>query len=279
MLSIANLSPQQVRAIPDDDALAPLVDALQENFVVYCQMFTGLPGVTWQERPESLLFWTPPGPPGLHVLRTNFNENQVDAQIDALLGQITTITNRFDWALYRSARPHDVGERLMTKGFKPGSVTWLLADLDDVPGLAPLDDGFRIEVVRTAQQLEEWWHVSAAGFEGDDAQIKIFYDAYVRYPLGADADAIHTIGYWRDEPVSSATLLLTDGIAGLYNISTPPPHRRQGFGTAITHHALNLAQQRGYQHACCMSSHMGKPIYQRLGFRVQLNVPEYQYGA
>ncbi len=265
--------------MPDAHPLAPLVDALQENFIVYCQMFAGLPGVLWQERPDSLLFATPPGPPGLHVLRTKFDESKVDAQIDALLGQITAQTDRFDWALYRTDSPADIGERLTARGLKPGSVPWLLADLDDVPDLAPLEDALRVEIVTSPQQLEEWWHVSAAGFEGDDALIKIFYDAYVRYPLGADVDYLHTIGYRHDEPVTSATLLLTEGIAGLYNISTPPPHRRRGFGTAITHHALRIARQRGYQHACCMASHMGKPIYQRLGFRVELNTPEYQWRA
>lgn len=277
MLQIANYSPDEVKNMEDSHLLAPLVDALQENLTAYCRMFTGLPGVIWQERAEALLFVSPSGPPGIEVLRTRFDTARVDAQIDTLLGQVAEHTDHFDWALYRTCRPDNLGQHLENRGLTPGSVTWLLADLDDVPAVDPLGDAFQIKIVSDAQQMEEWWHVSAAGFEGDDAQIKIFYDAYVRYPLSADADCGHYIGYWNGEPVTSASLLLTDNIAGLYNISTPPQFRRRGFGTAVTHATLQTARQRGYRHACCMASRMGKPIYQRLGFRVQINVPEYQW--
>ena len=123
--------------------------------------------------------------------------------------------------------------------------------------------------------LEEWKQVSAEGFGGD---FQIFYDAYARHGFGPDAFSLHYIGYLNDELVTSSTLLLAGGIAGIYDVSTPPSFRRQGFGGAITFAAMQEAQNRGYQYAWIWSSPMGKSLYRKLSFvAADFGIREYRW--
>jgi GNAT superfamily N-acetyltransferase len=103
-----------------------------------------------------------------------------------------------------------------------------------------------------------------------------FYAGYARHGFGKEAFSLHYIGYLDDQPVTAATLLLVDGIAGLFDISTPPDFRRQGFGSAISWRLLQEAQTHGYQQAYVWSSQLGRGVYQRVGFvPVALGMREY----
>src|SRR5687768_9103633 len=93
-------------------------------------------------------------------------------------------------------------------------------------------------------------------FWGGDYQD--FYAAYARHGFGRNAYSLHYIGYLDDQPVTSSTLLLAGGIAGLFDISTPPAFRRQGFGSAISWAMMGEAQQRGYHRAYVWSSNLGR---------------------
>lgn len=277
MLESASLNPEEVRSMPDSHPLAPLIDAMQASLAAYLRLFAALPGIVLKERKEVGWFVGAAGPPAREVLWTRFDEATCNDQIDSVLGEIGAYCQRLDWAVYRTCRPSDLGRRMEAKGMKPGSVTWMLADLGDIRMLPPAEPDFRVEFVTTADQMQIWWHVSASGYQSTIENTKVYHDAYLSHPFGPQEDCVHYIGYWRDEPVTSATLLLAGGIAGLYAISTPPAYRRRGFGSAITRAALDTARQRGYRHACLMSSPMGKSVYQRVGFNVQVNVPEYAW--
>ena len=110
------------------------------------------------------------------------------------------------------------------------------------------------------------------------AQYEHIADAYARHGFGPQAISLHYIGYLHDEPVTSATLLLAGGIAGIWDVSTPPALRGQGFGSAITMHMLHQAYERGYQHAWVWSSKIGKRVYERVGFvAADFGVREYQW--
>lgn len=273
MLEPANLSPKNVRSLPDSHPLSPLIDAMQESLAAYLRLFEGLPGVALTERDE--VGWCI-GIPGKEILWTRFDAARCDEQIDAVLGEIGTHCEALDWAVYRTCTPADLGQRLEAKGMKAGVALWMLTDLTHggEPQAWP-DPALRIEIVTRADEMRVWWHVSAAGFENPIEAWKVYHDAYLRVPFGPDQDCVHYIGYLGEEPVTSGTLLLRPGVASLYAISTPPEHRRRGFGGAITLAMLETARQRGYRHACVNSSRMGRSVYWRAGFNVQVLVPEY----
>ena len=66
--------------------------------------------------------------------------------------------------------------------------------------------------------------------------------------------------------MTSGTLLLSDGIASIYNVSTPPELRRRGYASAITAYMMEEAIRCGYRLMWIWASDAGKSVYARLGF-------------
>jgi GNAT superfamily N-acetyltransferase len=252
------------------------VDRMQENLIAYFRMFADLPGATFVER-DVTWFVNAEGEPGNHILRTQILGDAIDRRIDEILGEVGQYADRIDWLVFPACRPASLGKHLEARGMQAGlGGTWMLADLEQAQPSAPLAPGaFHIQQVRDTAMLDAWKRTSADGFGGDT---QIFYDAYARHGFGPGAVSLHYIGYLGDQPVTSSTLLLAGGIAGIYDVSTPPSRRRQGFGGAITHAMMHEARRHGYKQAWIWSSAIGKSVYSKLGFvAADFGVREYQW--
>lgn len=260
-----------------DDVTQAAAAMMQENMVAYFRLFAGLPGITAVDED---VFWlvSARGEPGSQVLRALLPDDAVEERIDAILGQIGRHTDRVDWMVFPACRPADLGARLAARGMPGGpGGTWMLAGLPVPPDLVPTPEGFRVEQVRDLPALDAWRDTSAAGFGAD---VQIHAEAYARHGFGPEAFSLHYIGYLHDTPVTSATLLLAGGIAGLWDISTPPALRRRGYGGAITLALLDEARRRGYTQAWVWSSPMGRPVYERAGFvAADFGIREYVWRA
>jgi GNAT superfamily N-acetyltransferase len=248
---------------------------IQENLIAYFLTFAGLPGVTVAEG-DVTWFVSARGAPGNYVLRAQLSSDSAGRRIDEAFRQVSHYGDTIDWLVFPGCQPADLGAHLEARGMKGGpGGTWMLADLASPPGTSGLPDDFRASRVRDAAMLEEWKVLSTAGFETD---AQIYYDAYIRHDFEHDAGWLHYIGYHEGEPVTSSTLLLAGGIAGIYDISTPPSFRGHGYGRAITLAMMQEARRLGYQDAWIWSSEMGKGVYSRVGFVARdLGIREYRW--
>jgi GNAT superfamily N-acetyltransferase len=252
------------------------VDQMQENLIAYFRIFAGLPGAIFVEE-DVTWFVNVKDEPGNHVLRTRISGDSIDRRIDEIIGQFSQYTDQIDWLVFPGCQPADLGKRLEARGMQAGlGGTWMLADLTaSLPSRPSVPANFHIQLVSDTDMLEEWKQISSEGFGGD---AQIYYDAYARHGFGSDARSLHYIGYLDDQPVTSSTLLVAGGIASVYDVSTPPALRRQGFGGAITFATLQEARHRGYDYAWIWSSQMGKSVYSKLGFvAADFGVREYQW--
>ena len=75
------------------------------------------------------------------------------------------------------------------------------------------------------------------------------------------------LAYVDDEAASTAALIVTDDIAGVYNVATPVDFRRRGLGEAATRAAVSEGARRGCTVTTLQASDMGYPIYERMGYR------------
>jgi predicted GNAT family acetyltransferase len=73
------------------------------------------------------------------------------------------------------------------------------------------------------------------------------------------------VGYADGVPVSTSTAYLSDGLVGVYNVATSIAVRGHGYGEALTWRAT-LAEPS--LPAVLESSAMGRPIYERMGYRI-----------
>lgn len=236
---------------------------IQDNLIAYMRLFADLPGVITVDDGSFWIIYDK-GAPGSIILRINWIPASIEPQIDALYAQIGQYTDGIDWMVFPEDQPADLGRRLEARGMPGGPAgNWLWADLSGMGAPPAAPAGFRIEQVRDDRRMAQWTELSTAGFEEDES---IFHLAYTRHGYGDDAFSLHYIGYLDDVPVTSATLLDAGGWATIYDLSTPPAHRKQGFGGAMTYALLRETLNRGYTDTWIWSSNMAKPLYQSLGF-------------
>ncbi len=249
--------------------------AMEANFIAYFRGFACLPEMELHAEPDVAWFIANKAP-GNHVLGSRFSEQGVDARIEAMLGQLRQCARHVAWHVLPTSQPVDLGQHLAAQGlrYEEGG-RWMAADLAKLPAEAALPANLRIERVQDERQLQAWLVASAAGFETTVPSAQPYYDAYACLGFAPDAAFQHYIGYLDETPVTSSTLLLAEGIAGVFDVSTPPDFRRRGFGRAITLAAMRAARASGYRSACLQASHEGFSVYEKLGFVTQFQAHAY----
>jgi ribosomal protein S18 acetylase RimI-like enzyme len=259
----------------DPDTRLAIVNQVQANMIAYFRQFVGLAGITMIDQ-DVVWLLNAHGEPGNHVLQTRLNGPAIDQRLDQILAEIARVTDHVDWLVFPGCQPSDLGARLAARGLPSGlGGTWMLADLAAPPPTLAVPTGLEFALVRTPEQLAMWREASRAGFGGD---AQIYYDAYLRQGFGPDTPMHCLYGHIDGRPVVSGMLLLAGGIAGMWDISTPPELRRQGYGSALTLAMLDLARQHGYLRAWLWASQMGRRMYQRAGFvQYDLGVREYRW--
>ncbi len=130
--------------------------------------------------------------------------------------------------------------------------------------LAEADDaGLVIEPVEDEASLAVARSVAEAGFEVPAGTMAPLYTQAVIDVPGVT----YYLGYAGGTPVSTALGFVHGDTVGIFNVGTPPEHRRRGYGAAITLRAAHDGFARGADLAWLQASQAGEPVYRRLGFR------------
>ncbi len=83
------------------------------------------------------------------------------------------------------------------------------------------------------------------------------------------------IGYAAGTPVASGLGWRSGRTIGVYSIATIPSARRRGHGAAMTAHVVADGVDAGCDVAALQASEMGRPIYEREGFRTVVSYVAY----
>ncbi|WP_377642783.1 GNAT family N-acetyltransferase [Oryzobacter terrae] len=122
--------------------------------------------------------------------------------------------------------------------------------------------------VRQAQQL------FADGFE---APVDLLAPLMGREVLSTPG-TVAWVGRTDDEPCTVGLGALRDGYLGVFNIATPPAHRRRGLGHAVTARVVAEGVAAGAHTAYLQASELGRPVYEHLGFRTVEAWPSHYPG-
>ena len=254
-----------------------LVDALRQNYIAYFRLFDGQHGVSFHED-EEVAWIIANRPPGNHILRANFAPDRADERIEALMQTISRKTGGIRWLIFPTDQPHDLDHRLIRRGWQTDNGDqWMFRPLQQIP-TQPRPGACRIQQVTDMPALRAWWAASARGFGTSQRAAHVWYDAYRRHGFGPDVYARNYIGQVDRETVTSATLILAGGIAGVYDLSTPLPFRGRGYASALVGYMLAAARRWGYSHAGLQTAD-AVPFYQGLGFEVGFQEREFFWAA
>ena len=146
----------------------------------------------------------------------------------------------------------------MTPGSSPGM---LLSPLDGDP---PPVSGLVVRVVQDAETLRVFAATMTEGFGGPWVMPEMLGDDT---PLLRVPDLTFYLGYLDGRPVATATRFASHRIAGVFDVSTIPAHRRRGIGEAMTWRAALDGRDEGCIASYLQASEMGFPVYRRMGYR------------
>jgi GNAT superfamily N-acetyltransferase len=77
------------------------------------------------------------------------------------------------------------------------------------------------------------------------------------------------------EPIATAMVYESHGVAGVQWVGTVPSARALGLGTLVTTYVTNLAFDRGASSVNLQASPMGESVYLRLGFETIFYYRDY----
>jgi len=135
--------------------------------------------------------------------------------------------------------------------------------LDDAGARGSFAEGLSIVAATTDRVREEHLAVNgeAYGMSREAALILLPHAAL------DELDEELYVGYMGGVPVGASALVVTPGVAGVYNVATVPSLRRRGLGAAMTWHAIRRGHERGCTMATLQASEMGRHVYEQMGFR------------
>ena len=131
------------------------------------------------------------------------------------------------------------------------------------PDIPPRHASLDIACCRSEPELAAWAKAMAPGY-GVSRELAASFTNPVRAGV---IDYELYLGRAGGEPVATSGLVMTHGVAGVYLVSTLAPHRRKGYGEAMTWHAVRRGLALGARFASLQPSPMGRALYERMGFR------------
>jgi hypothetical protein len=239
-------------------------ERLHDGLVAAFRALTSvLDDVTYEERDGYRLVACPSLPiPGLCGLWMDGSEDAALAH--ALPGAVSDVETHGVpcWIQMRADRLPAVENEAHRLGFTeedlvPGMVA-TPSDLrrPDVPGLEILH-------VRSESDLSNASAVAAAGFGMPPAMTARIYTTRL---LELPSMQIY-LAFASRVPVSTAIGFGTGSSVGIFNVATPPEHRGNGFGGAISAEAASNGFAAGDDLAWLQASGPGASVYRGLGFR------------
>jgi Acetyltransferase (GNAT) domain len=141
---------------------------------------------------------------------------------------------------------------------------------------APEVDDITVRVVDDERGVRDFISVNAQAYATYGMPPEVLVDVFDE-PGAVLADTAATIVVARreDEPVATAMVYESDGVASLQWIGTVPSARGAGFGARVTVMVTNLAFERGASSCSLQASPMGASIYHRLGYETMYHYEEY----
>ena len=202
-----------------------------------------------------------------NVHRTRLTSDTVE---DGVGGSVALLRERglpAIWWVSPLDTPEELGETLRRNGLHHADdMAWMAADLSEIPDVA-LPGGVEAFRVDGAERFEQFVDAMMRGFGDDPLAAQALRALHDAVGSGEEPAWQRFVAIRAGEVVGSSGVQLGGGVAGIYNVATPPEHRGGGIGSAMTVVAMRWARDHGFDTAVLGSTPLAVPLYERLGFR------------
>lgn len=136
------------------------------------------------------------------------------------------------------------------------------------------NDCIVVRQVHTAEELDLWINIVTNVYNIQNQEFR----SYIMYleSISRKDRITYWIGYWKGQPVAGSMFIMENSVVGVHWVATLPDFRNQGIGFAVTYNPLVHLKKRGAEQAVLFSSTMGKPVYEKMGFKTVLHCSVYK---
>jgi len=210
------------------------------------------------------------------VVCTKWPSDGVDDLIESALAHFRSMNIRkLSWLTHEGVPSIEIYKALLARGltFRESFATEMAVDLSSLPEDLPLHPGLRVVPIDDGYALRQWIHVASVGFRISEKYEKVWYDFFVDAIFNPEFRTY--LALLNGKPVGTSQLFLSEGVAGIYNVTCIPEARGQGIGSAVTLTPLLKAREMGYRIGILQASKQGYNVYRRLGFQDFGNLSVY----
>lgn len=180
----------------------------------------------------------------------------------------------FTWWMAPHLNPSDWKSALSQHNFGFSSTTPGIAiDLLDFNQSLLKVKGLEVRLVNDEASLRDWVKVFTRGCGFLPDWEKVAFDLWLK--LGLSYPMCNYLGYFNGEPVSTSSLFLGGGVAGIYCLTTLPSMRGRGFGSALTVKPLLDARAIGYRIGVLHSAGLEYNVYKKVGGQHLCQIENY----
>jgi GNAT superfamily N-acetyltransferase len=270
-----SLSPLRLAGLSPDE----VARAVEAAIGAYYLQLSQLPGGRREERPDLSSYIT-----GLPmalfngVVRAGFLSERLDDQIGAALQPFVERGLPMAWHIGPSSQPELLGWRLPAYGLRlHDRQTGMAADLDSLDLEQPALPGLKIVRAASLKGLQEFVRLltyrSAPQFSSTCLAAFALLGFTSRQAMRCYTARLN------GQPVATAALFLSGGVASLQMVQTLPGFRRRGIGTALSLALMQQARASGYHTMALAASTLGLDMYAHLGFAPCCTLTIYTLGA
>ena len=260
--------------ILQDLSTTSLISAIEENLFALIPAFRKWPRAEVHDDAEIKWSMTDiPFPLFNSILRAQLAPGRIETTVQSILAQAESRNVPLLWWTGPATQPADLGRHLERHGFvSEGHIPGMAVDLANLNENPPMPSGLTIQRVTDDETRKQWIQVFAAGFGMPDFAADAFYDF-----MGYDdpETTLAYLGWLNEQPVAISLLVLTAGVAGIYNVATLPAARRQGIGASMTLAPLQKARKRDYHVGILHASEIDVDVYRSLGFQEYCQIGQY----
>lgn len=244
-----------------------IMKAIEENKIGFFKQFSNT--AKGQSFENQKVIWAKSGikSPGFNgVFSTSCSEEEIVQQIKSVKETFQKDGLGFMWWVMPSSRPKNLVEELRKQGFKLFNEPPCMAVNLSQIGENPLEkDQLMIKQVQSDAELSEWVETALTCF---NVPITL-HEACFEYFKNAMKNNIYRyyIGVKNCKVVSTSMIYEGGGVAGIYWVATLPEERKSGYGAALTQKCMIEAKKMSYRLCVLQASALGKPVYEKLGFK------------
>lgn len=216
-------------------------------------------GVLWFETPIKHL-------PYNAVIRTRI-DGDADAVVAAVVDRFTARGVQFFWLVHPSARPHDLSDRLASRGLQSvENATGMSLELADWKE-ADLPPGVEYREVLDDADLDEFHKLTTVYWEIPEDEALLVARFQREWGPGR-APGHRYLAFIDRVPVGKGYLSLAGppGVAAIYAMMTLPEARGRGVAGGLTAALISRASKLGCRRVVLHSSDMAVGVYRRAGF-------------